>query len=844
MIRVEHLNKTYDRARLGDRRVLKDVSFSLPDKGFICILGPSGCGKTSLLNAVGGLDRFDNGTLTAGETTVNRYGTSNYEAQRNRNFGYIFQNYYLLEDHTVAYNIYLGLHSLELSHRDKITRIRSALKAVDMERYIHRRVRDLSGGQQQRVAIARALARRPRVIFADEPTGNLDEANTMNICTLLRKASRDSLVIMVTHEERIANFFADRIIRLDQGTLVSDSEKWERESLQMGSDKEIYTGDLQEEMCESEYVKLRLLHTNEAMPVELTVIAAKDRVIIKMSDERTVSLSAMDDNPRLVEEKRPVMTLETVEKNSDSHMEIFEQPADVQCAAGKGIKLPLMVKEAVHLMRGKGLKHASMRLFLVLMALLTLLVVADYYTVSHVDPQDFIISDSHMLVIRVEQGSNLTTDQTQMPSGFSSWLAYQARLYVEHIAQADTDFDFLPVFSIRPKYDFALFTQMSNVKEGLPGFSYVEIDRLKPEQLIYGRMPQTSDEIVLDRLILDEVLQNEGILQNAITDYTSFLGEQLDYGNKGYNPVIVGVCDSGERSLYATQSALYGLSTGAVPAITISELRQRFPGEYELLQMPAYKGEGDRTFALDDLTDENCIVNVSQAGVIWKYKLGQMYGNPPNRKTAVAYLENPALSAKIIVTDTAMENMLINSYKQEIHIWCADKNAMRAYLSEKTQAELDGYIKVEISDPYARKYAEYEAAATKRADARTVVTVSVILICMIMLYLLCRSRVNERLGMIAVYRLLGIPGRKLYIIFLMESGIAALTTLLPTVMLTWLGIMVAEKIPELESTLELPLQTAAIVAVCIVGYYLLVSVLPLGRLLRQPPAQLAAKYDL
>ena len=217
MIRVEHLNKTYERARAGDRRVLKDISFTLPDKGFVCILGPSGCGKTSLLNAVGGLDRFDNGTITAGDTTVSRYGTGAYEDKRNRNFGYIFQNYYLLDEHTVGYNIYLGLHSLELSHREKIARIRSALKAVEMDRYIHRRVCDLSGGQQQRVAIARALARRPRVIFADEPTGNLDEANTMNICTLLRKASRDSLVIMVTHEERIANFFADRIIRLDHG---------------------------------------------------------------------------------------------------------------------------------------------------------------------------------------------------------------------------------------------------------------------------------------------------------------------------------------------------------------------------------------------------------------------------------------------------------------------------------------------------------------------------------------------------------------------------------------------------------------------------------------------------
>lgn len=100
-----------------------------------------------------------------------------------------------------------------------------------MDRFARRRVSDLSGGQQQRVAIARALARRPRVIFADEPTGNLDQANTINICNLLRDISRHSLVVMVTHEEQIARFYADRIITLKDGEISSDSSEWVREEM-------------------------------------------------------------------------------------------------------------------------------------------------------------------------------------------------------------------------------------------------------------------------------------------------------------------------------------------------------------------------------------------------------------------------------------------------------------------------------------------------------------------------------------------------------------------------------------------------------------------------------------
>ncbi len=841
MIRVEHLNKTYERGRVGDRRVLKDVSFELPDKGFVCILGPSGCGKTSLLNALGGLDRFDNGTLTAGDTTVTRYGTRGYEDKRNRDFGYIFQNYYLLEAHTVAYNVYIGLHSLQLSHGEKLARVRSALKAVEMDRYIHRRVCDLSGGQQQRVAIARALARRPRVIFADEPTGNLDEANTMNICTLLRKASRDSLVIMVTHEERIANFFADRIIRLDQGTLVSDSQDWQRQSMDAGSDKEVYAGDLLDTQAQCGNVKLRLLQTEDAMPVELTVIATKDRVILKISDERTVTLSSMDERPRIIEGKRPVLTLEEVDKNTDAHLQIFDQPPDAQCRAGKGIGLKLMAQESSLLMRGKGLKKLGMRAFLVLLAVLTLLTLADFYTISKVDPRDFIISDSHMLIVKVELGPNYKENPDLY---YDTSLSGLSRQYMEHIAKAPVDFDFIPVFSVQAQYDFALFFQMNNVKDFVPGFSYVEIDRLDPETLRWGRMPEDSEEIVVDKLLIDAILERGGVLQNSVEDYSSFLGETFDYGNKGYNPTIVGISDSGERSVYATQSTLYALSVGGVTAITVSELRERYPDTYEVLYMQPKPDYPVREFHLDQLQDDQCIINLASAGEIWQYRLEHPFGYAPNQKLAIAYLSEKSLSAKIIVTDEALDQMIRNGYKEQIHIWCADKAAMRAYLAEKTPAEADGQIRVSISDPYAEKYAQYQAAATLRADGRTIVTVTIMALCMVMLYLLCRGRVNERLGLVAVYRLLGIPGRKLYGIFLLEAGIGALTALVPTVFLTWAGVALAAKIPELEASLELPWQIAVAAGAAIVCYYLLVSVLPLVRLLRYPPAHLATKYDV
>ena len=307
MIKVENLKKTYDRGTKRANEVLHGLSFELPDTGIVCILGSSGCGKTSLLNAIGGLDLFDSGKIVTENTEIKSATSGEMERERNANFGYIFQNYYLLMEHSVAYNVYLGMHALDIPHKEKMQRVKDALARVDMLRYRKRPVNELSGGQQQRVAIARAIARRPRVIFADEPTGNLDEANTMNICTILKELSKESLIVMVTHETRIANFFADRIITLDSGEIVSDTTDWERGTMDAGEKDTVYTGDYSEEKINSANLSVRMLTSDDASPVALTVIAEKDRIIVKFNDSRVVLSSDMSATPYVREGEHPIL---------------------------------------------------------------------------------------------------------------------------------------------------------------------------------------------------------------------------------------------------------------------------------------------------------------------------------------------------------------------------------------------------------------------------------------------------------------------------------------------------------------------------------------------------------
>ncbi len=843
MIGAEKLNKTYDKHSRHSNRVLKDVSFTLPDRGFVCILGPSGCGKTSLLNVIGGLDRFDNGTLSTDNVSVHGYGSRAYEIERNRNFGYIFQNYYLLDDHSAAYNVYMGLHSLKLSHAEKLRRVRQALKAVDMERYIHRNVGELSGGQQQRVAIARALARRPRVIFADEPTGNLDEANTINICTLLRRAAKNSLVVMVTHEERIARFFADRIITLRDGEIVSDTESWERSELSTEAAQTVYTDG----MSKNEYgdtgddgsVTLHLMRAAGAPPADLTVAVLADRIVIKLDDMRRVQLGTSEDEPKIVEGKAPVLTLEEIDRQqSESQDALFSFPPAQDASPGSGLTLPMMWREAKSLRRGNGLKRFGLFLFLILLTALTLWITGDFIELSTVNPEEFVLTDSHILEINIEQGPNadIVFDDSGNPSGYKREPLDIKFEYIENLINSDLDIYFAPKSSTPLTVEATLFTQLEAVTLRAPSFSNVPIEKLDESMLIYGRMPENYSEIVVDRIVLEAVTKSNALFANSVSNIEFFLGRTVSYGSRDLHLQIVGISDSGERSAYMFETTMACISAGGGNVITIEDLKAMYPGQYDDLNI-----EGD-----------DCILNLPAAGNIWKDRVPESpsdaiwtyrIGNHTFKIKGGVEIEE--LSAAAIVTQEKLDKMMFASFAAgPVSIYCEDKDAVKNFTSHKTDDEEKGFIKVTVRDPYGELMNQYTAAAHLRADARLIVTVTVIILCLVMLYLLCRTQANGRIKLLAVYRLLGIPKRKLFSIFSLEAFISALQTVLPTTVIVSAAIAVIKLTGEIELAVTLPWYVAAATALIITLYFIIVSVLPLIRLLSAPPAQLAAKYDI
>lgn len=221
MLILKNVNKFY---HTSNQRIhaLKDVSLEIDNKGFVVILGRSGCGKSTLLNIIGGLDDFDSGDIIINGTNLSKLKKSDWNKYRNNYVGFVFQEFYLIEEYTVGKNIALALELQGYSQDIINKKVNDILKQIDLYDYKDKLPNQLSGGEKQRIALARALVKDPKIILADEPTGNLDEENGILILDILKKLSQSKLVILVTHDREYANKYGDRIIELKDGKVIND----------------------------------------------------------------------------------------------------------------------------------------------------------------------------------------------------------------------------------------------------------------------------------------------------------------------------------------------------------------------------------------------------------------------------------------------------------------------------------------------------------------------------------------------------------------------------------------------------------------------------------------------
>ena len=223
MIELKNVVKTYKSKKGNSTTALNNISIKFDNKGMTFILGKSGSGKSTLLNVIGGLDKYDSGDITILGKSSENFKKADFDSYRNTYVGFVFQEFNILEDYNIYENIVLALQLQKKNINE--SEIDELLEKLELKELKMRKVNELSGGQKQRVAIARALIKNPKIILADEPTGNLDSKTGKQVMDLLKEISKEKLVIIVSHDREAANIYGDRIIEICDGNIVADTKK-------------------------------------------------------------------------------------------------------------------------------------------------------------------------------------------------------------------------------------------------------------------------------------------------------------------------------------------------------------------------------------------------------------------------------------------------------------------------------------------------------------------------------------------------------------------------------------------------------------------------------------------
>ncbi len=314
MIKIKNVSKYFNKGKSNEIHVINDTTLDLPDKGLVTLLGESGSGKTTLLNVIGGLDKFDSGEIDYGDAKFNKYKSSSIDNYRSNNIGCIFQHYNLLLDRTVYDNLSLQLDIIGISsNEEQQKRIKYALEAVGLYKFRKKLAGQLSGGQMQRVSIARALVKKTKILIADEPTGNLDSKNSVEIMNILKNISKIALVILVTHDKVLAEYYSDQIVEIKDGKVINIRTYTEKnyENIKNRLDYKVYLGDMQK-LEDGDKIKT-VVYSNEENPdINLTLVEINGTYYIKSN---VLIKNIEDANVEIVDSKSEELETNQIEDN-------------------------------------------------------------------------------------------------------------------------------------------------------------------------------------------------------------------------------------------------------------------------------------------------------------------------------------------------------------------------------------------------------------------------------------------------------------------------------------------------------------------------------------------------
>lgn len=835
MLKLQNVDKYFYRRQINQIHVINDTTLEFGESGLTALLGPSGCGKTTLLNVIGGLDKPDKGKIYINGEEITGRTAGKVDSIRNLNIGYIFQNYNLIDNMTVFENVAMVLRMVGIKDEQEIReKVGYALDLVGMYRYRKRYADMLSGGERQRVAIARAIVKNPSIIIADEPTGNLDSANTLEVMNIIKAISREKLVILVTHEESLANFYADRIIRLRDGKVISDEINENTEGLDYRIESKIYLKDIKDQRSYGDRDCSLRVFNESGEKVDLDIVISRGNIFIQTRDNRN-RMEVVDEHSsiELVDDHYKALTAEEAEARR-FHAERLE--------ASKPLRHSSILNAFT--MISSGFRTISNYHILKKLLLLGFVISAMFitYAVSNIagimnTPDDKFVQDDKAYVGVLQQKISV-----------KDYLEYESDSSVRYALPGSGH------ISMRLKYDE--YWQTSQNSATFSG-SLSSSDDLTKEDLICGKLPADKYEIAVDALILRR-LQDDGgdIIQAGYKTPEELLGRRLTLKNLP-DFTIVGITDKQSPCIYASESMMINMLANSGSEIDYGESDEFYVDEeYDSSDEDESDIDEDRASAPDakslldyglfsaDLTltdgvskpsnDYEVLVDKKYSG---SFKVGNEIDTKVNghKLKVIGYYTSDEISGKYFVTNNTIKYRLIQENKGMTVKPAKDK--------ESTMKALQSYG-IKVRDLYEYQKSQYRKSQLTTIRAFLVVGIVIIIISLIEVFLIMRASFLSRIKEVGTLRAIGVKKSDIYRMFAGE--ILAITAIasVPGWLLMNYVINKLQNISSIADMFVCNTQTVLLSLILILVFNLLFGLMPVFHTLIRQPAEILARTDV
>lgn len=815
MIKIEKVNKYFNRRRKNEIHIINNTSLELEDKGLVAILGQSGSGKTTLLNVIGGLDKVNKGKIYVNGEKITKRTSHTVDRIRNLNIGYIFQDYKLIENMSVFDNIAISLRMIGLKNKKEIAkRVNYVLEAVNMYRYRNRPASMLSGGEKQRVAIARAIVKNPSIVIADEPTGNLDSKNSLEIMNIIKAISKEKLVILVTHEVDLAKFYATRTIEVQDGKVIKDYKNETNEALEYRLDNKMYLKDFENiNNLANDKLNIALYSDNENDKIDVKLVIKNGSIFIEAKNRK---VEVVDENSaiELIDDHYKKLDKSIYEKHKYNLDDIIDKKYKAKYSSIYGIVKS--IKNGFNRISNYSILRKILLIGFFASAMFVVYSVTNIAGTTNIKESDHIKIDKNYLQVDM---AKVKVDD---------YLKYEKLENVDYMIPGDGNVSF--------KIKMDTYYQLSTYSFELSG-SLTSIDKITEDSLIKGRMPQNEYEIVVDKKVIDD-MKNSG--------FSSFSAMGIKSEDELLNKIVT---IDGMKDF-----TIVGFTNNSIPAIYVNEslfinilnnmTQSSFGmGIYTSSDDSSDTSVRDYNLYLDDITiTKGRLPQNDYEVIVNKMNQSEMKLNKPinvevdgKKLTVVGYYDSKSNKQEYLVNNNTVKYNVISN-----------NNGFMIYPKDKYSVmnEFENEYHLNIIDRYEKDKQNYIKSKTAEIKSAVIFAGVILAISLIEIYLMIRSSFLSRIKEIGVLRAIGVKKKDVYRMFIGE--IISITTIasLPGIVLMTYILSQISKIPYADRMFIIDFKTVGISLAIVYLFNIIVGLMPLFKVLRKTPAKILSRHDV